>query len=339
MKIKMLVLAAAMTGAVSASAANVAFTFSYTDVAGYGFNDATYGSQRRAAMDMAGLYWGSLLQASYVGETINIGVSFDAASTSNNPLSASSVTNLYSNAQMDNKGLLNVTYSAPLAEHLAGRNLNGTAYDATLRFTSGVPTYLGLDGNPGASEFDFFSYALRGVGRTLGFNTRVDNGGSASGLSTTGLFYTQFDTTTGTNIRMPGIYDTFLVDGTGKSWLSMTQAERVTAQTTGPLYWTGANGNGQHGGVPIEVNSMPKRANGQLDGNGIVYLAPSNTTLMTYNGIPVGQTMGLDAVTAGMAKDMGWQLSVPLPVPEPSTYAMLLAGLGLMGFAARHRQS
>jgi len=27
----------------------------------------------------------------------------------------------------------------------------------------------------------------------------------------------------------------------------------------------------------------------------------------------------------------------PAPVPEPETYAMLLVGLGLLGFAARHK--
>ena len=31
-------------------------------------------------------------------------------------------------------------------------------------------------------------------------------------------------------------------------------------------------------------------------------------------------------------------ISVLTPVPEPETYAMLLAGLGLMGFVARRRQ-
>jgi len=30
---------------------------------------------------------------------------------------------------------------------------------------------------------------------------------------------------------------------------------------------------------------------------------------------------------------------VAAPVPEPQTYAMLLAGLGLIGFSARRRES
>jgi hypothetical protein len=46
--------------------------------------------------------------------------------------------------------------------------------------------------------------------------------------------------------------------------------------------------------------------------------------------------------TAGQDKATGSLLSLNLPavnaVPEPETYAMLLAGLGLMGFVARRRQ-
>jgi hypothetical protein len=39
-------------------------------------------------------------------------------------------------------------------------------------------------------------------------------------------------------------------------------------------------------------------------------------------------------------KKMGSLISLPIisPVPEPETYAMLLAGLGLIGFSARHRK-
>ncbi|WP_229256100.1 PEP-CTERM sorting domain-containing protein [Duganella fentianensis] len=33
------------------------------------------------------------------------------------------------------------------------------------------------------------------------------------------------------------------------------------------------------------------------------------------------------------------EFTAPLPVPEPETYAMLLAGLGLIGFARRHKAS
>jgi len=48
-------------------------------------------------------------------------------------------------------------------------------------------------------------------------------------------------------------------------------------------------------------------------------------------GTPVGQ---LGGTYLGVLKTF-----VPQPVPEPSTYAMLLAGLGVVGFLARRRRS
>jgi hypothetical protein len=59
----------------------------------------------------------------------------------------------------------------------------------------------------------------------------------------------------------------------------------------------------------------------------------------------------LDFTVTGLALGTGWEIqtsddrrslvitSVASPVPEPETYAMLLAGLGLMGFTARRRKN
>jgi len=345
MKLKHMASFLVLSASTSAFALPVTFVFNYTDAAGTGFYDADLGAKRRADLEAAGSLWGQLLSASYAGETINIGASFNAASTSLNPLSAASATNVYANGQMDNKGLTNVVYTAPLAEHLAGRNLNGGAMDYTLSFNPNLPTHFGTDAPPGASEYDFYSYSLRAVARTLGFNTRLD----LSATATQGTFFTQYDTNTGTYIQMPGIYDSFLREGSGKSWVTMTSAERIAADThitqtsndspIGALFWTGANAVAQHANMPLRVNGMPIGSDGRLNGNAIIYLDQSNTTLMTYLGIQPGQTMGLDSQTAGMMMDMGWHLSVPLPVPEPSSYAMLLAGLGMIGFAARRRMA
>ncbi|GAA5168159.1 PEP-CTERM sorting domain-containing protein [Viridibacterium curvum] len=336
MKMKFFAAAVLAVSTGLAQAEQVSFVFNYTDAAGFGFNDAALGAQRRAAVELAGQYWGSLLQASYAGETINLGMSFNANSTSLNPLSASSLTTTYANAAMDNKGLANVQYVAPLAEHLAGRNLNGTAMDYNLVFNPNVNTYLGLDGNPGANQYDFFSYSLRAIARTLGVVTRFDRSASA----TQGAYFQQYDPASNSYKMMPGIYDTFLVDGTGKTLTSMTNAQRLAAVTTGDVFWSGANANGQNGGVPLELNVMPLNADGTVNGNALIYMDTNNTNnLLTYLGIQPGETQGLDAQTAGIMKDMGWTLSVPLPVPEASTYAMLLAGLGMIGFMARRRSA
>jgi hypothetical protein len=44
-------------------------------------------------------------------------------------------------------------------------------------------------------------------------------------------------------------------------------------------------------------------------------------------------------IVASITSGSGIDLAYPLPVPEPETYALMLAGLGLVGFAARRRGS
>jgi hypothetical protein len=100
----------------------------------------------------------------------------------------------------------------------------------------------------------------------------------------------------------------------------------------------GATGcSGIHGGFAcIEAN--PK-------GQAALALVPGSTYTFAYNvvGATGLNTTGLDAhVGVGYANAQGlgpYAITSQLttPVPEPETYAMLLAGLGLMGFVARRR--
>ncbi len=58
-----------------------------------------------------------------------------------------------------------------------------------------------------------------------------------------------------------------------------------------------------------------------------------------YNNIPVSGilTLIINGSTTGGASYAG-TLDVTSPVPEPETYGMLLAGLGVVGFLARRRR-
>ncbi|HEX5127008.1 MAG TPA: PEP-CTERM sorting domain-containing protein [Rhodocyclaceae bacterium] len=336
MKFKLLAVTAMLCVTAPSFAAPITFSFIYNDAAGTGFNDPVLGAQRKAALEEAGDYWSGLLNASYAGETINISASFSAVSTSTTPLSASQQTNQYINAGLDNKGFINVSYSAPLAEYVAGRNLNGSSADYNLVFSPNVPEYLGLDGNPPAGQFDFETYGIRSIARTLGVVSRIDRALVTTDGSQQGGFSTQFNPSTGALINAPSIYDTFLVDGSGTSLLAMTDAQRVTAVTTGNLYWNGANAIAANGGVRPKLYAPALNADGTINGNSIVYLEESAGTLLSFQSPHTGIAMGADAVTLGELKDLGWSVAA---VPEPSTYAMLLAGLGMIGFVARRRCS
>lgn len=52
----------------------------------------------------------------------------------------------------------------------------------------------------------------------------------------------------------------------------------------------------------------------------------------------IGLGYDLGTIAAGQTISFGYSYTFAAPVPEPETYAMLLAGLGLMGFVARRRQ-
>lgn len=335
--IKKITAALALSFAVAAHAAPVTFNFIYQDAASVGFNDPTLGAQRKAALELAGQTWGNLLIASYSGETINIGVNFNPASTSLSPVSgAAAGSTVYANAGLDNKGYINTVYTAPLAEHLAGRNLDGSSVDYTLSFNPNSSTYLGLDGNPGAGQYDFETYAQRGLAQVLGFsaNSRIYRGAATfTDGAVTGGFYRQYDPATGSAPRMAGIYDTYVVDGNGTSLLAMTDAQRVTALSTGSLYWTGSNAVAANGGALVKLNVLPLNADGSINGNALTTLDASLNALVSYPPFP-GVSRPIDGITVGMLKDMGWNIAA---VPEPSTYAMLLAGLGIVSLTARRR--
>ena len=334
MKFKFLAVAAALSLGVSAQAAQVSFAFNYTDAAGTGFLDATYGAQRQAALGAAAAYWSSTLKTS-VDRTFNVNVLFNSAATSLTPLASTSRTY---------QTVGDYQYASSLAEYLGSAG-NGSAADFTLTFSSSTGnasngnfnmvtgSYLGLDRNPGADQFDFQTVAQRGIARGLGFDSRIDT--NTTNAITDGVFVGD-----ASGISRAGIYDSFLVQKQGSTFISllgMSNANRFAALSSGELYWNGAYATAANGGSYVKLSaSQPSATNGSVNGNNVIYTDASQIGLMTVQYPPKGQAMDADPVTLGMLQDMGWQIAA---VPEPATYAMLLAGLGMIGFAARSRRA
>lgn len=100
------------------------------------------------------------------------------------------------------------------------------------------------------------------------------------------------------------------------------------------------NGNTVDFGVPIEIDSFGP---GHW-GNGIPVLNASGTGFFgsgEVHGV-IRLPGSFDSITFSHTSE-GWHgftvgVAGIAPVPEPETYAMLLVGLGLLGFAARRRQ-
>lgn len=326
MKLKMLAAAAALLCVTTASqAANVSFVINYIDADGVGFKDATYGAQRQAVLQTAVDYWSSVLVAGYAGETISINAGSDPASTSSSPGSANNSLAFYT--------ISGTQYDAAMAQHALGTNLttaagssSGTGADARLiyNFTSSMTaqTYLGLDGNTPADQYDMLTYTNRYIGHILGMETRLTTSVSGQGSFLGGL---------------PSFYDRLVAekqtDGSYLYLTSMSNAQRVAAVTGSSLYWMGANTTAANGGEYLKLQTKPLKADGTLDPNAEIWVDPSVATLFS-GSLGKGISRSPDALTVAELKDLGWNVTA---VPEPSTYAMLLAGLGLCGFMVRRR--
>ncbi len=225
----------------AASPARATFVIVNLDSPGEGFNDptvvapvggnpgTTVGQQRLNVFAKAGQIWDAILNSSV---PIRVRASFD-------PLSCSTTSGVLGSAgpytiesDFPGAGYPATWYVTAEANRLTGSDLEPGFDDIEAQFNSSVGTatcltsrswYYGYDGNEGASGIDLLPVLLHEFAHGLGFLTLTDE--------TTGDYY----------LSQPSIYDRYLLDNvTGKHWIEMTPAERVTsALNTTHLVWDG----------------------------------------------------------------------------------------------------
>jgi hypothetical protein len=325
----------AVTLAAASAHADVTFVNTYTDSAGTGFFDPTFGAQRQAAWQFAENIWASKLLDLYTpgNEVINVRASFQnlgGSSTSAVVGNAQPFISEYNFAAISPKFQPNTVYPGALANHLAGTDLSPGTAEITATFNSSIDSgsliggrtfYYGTDGNPNLtppSQIDFVTVALHELGHGLGFTSAFTSSGSyGNGFLPDGI------------TPLPNAYDRFLYRASTGQYLvnepanSTGNNQRAADLVSGDLYFLspstlvidGPNGEKLYAPNPYEP------------GSSTVHIDKTLSDLMNPNYTTVKHDPSLNDLM--ILSDIGWDIN-PAAIPEPASLTILSAGAALL---------
>lgn len=192
--------------------------------------------------------------------------------------------------------LPNTFYPAPLANKLAGTDLNPGTADISCTFNSNTNWYFGTDANPPGGRFDFVSVVLHELGHGLGTlgGSSVNSGGSGSfGFGGT-----------------PVIWDQFTELGNGTDLSTLSGVALGNALTSNDVFWDGSNGiDGLNGTRPrIYAPGTWNGGSSYSHLNEGSYGAGNPNSLMTPF---IGSAEAIHdpgPALLGMFQDMGWEI-------------------------------
>lgn len=189
----------------------------------------------------------------------------------------------------------NIYYAGPLAEKLAGANLNGTEeYDIVAQFNSTADWYFETSGIPDPGEFDFITVVLHELGHGLGFTSTFE---VEDDIGRYGRY---------TDNGIPFVYDLFLANGTSQNLYE-------TFESPSSQLATHLSGNSLFFKSPFDADMAQVFAPGVFsEGSSISHLDPtvfpqgSPNSLMRPFVSPNEVNHNPGSVMQKIFSDMGW---------------------------------
>ena len=191
-------------------------------------NYTGFSAEAQAAFQHAVNIWGSLI-------TSDVPIVIDATweDLPGNTLGSAGATALWYN--FGGAPVNDLLYPSPLADKLAGVDLEPGSADMVANFDSGTDWYFGLDGNPPFGQYDLVSVVLHEIGHGLGFAGTMYVGVDLNGYVLNG--------------SLAHVYDDFVYTGNNEAVLDFGNGTAALADALqgDNLYWAGINANNNSG--------------------------------------------------------------------------------------------
>lgn len=312
----------------TAAQAGITFQFDYGVDNGTGFWDVAEGSTRRTAMETASSAFSSMF-GSHFSNTATILLSATATNDANSSNLASAGSSLFST------GTAGFTLNDVVrVKALGGADLNGSAADGSVDVNFGQPWHYDLNSQAPETKYDFYSTIYHEFTHALGFSSTIAQDGSPLDTKQWGTFDQFLVDKNGNRVvnantfeLNQGVWDAASVGSTGAA---------LAADHVAGMYFDGTFAKAANGGNAVALYT-PATWNG---GSSVSHTDDDSAglygTMMTAMGPTGPWPRDYSAIEVGMMRDLGYTV---VAVPEPETYAMLLAGLSLIGFIARRRRA
>ena len=264
----------------------------------------TLGQQRQNVIHFAARLLEQVIDSSV---PITIDAEFDSLSCSSTvaTLGSSGPSSYHYGNASSNYPVANTYYVQALANSITGNDLS-TASDMTLTFNSDIDNnndclanrnwYYGLDGDANAQDIDFLSTVLHETLHGLGFLTLV-NVNTGSRLN-----------------NRDDIFSLMLEDHSeGKTWLQMTNAERVDSASDDPdLHWIGSNVQADIGILSAGTNQGHVRmhAPSPINSGSSVSHFSNNVSPFELMQPSLNQPANSIGLAKALLQDIGWATSL-----------------------------